>query len=134
VPRSAFPAAERQTEPWAGHELFPSPPRERARQLAATEAITGHGVFGFRPYLVPPSGSATRALAVAQRRLRVAILVEEEGLERGAITRIAGWLGVSPTTIGRDIRALLAAGNTVVAAAVARASRRKAHGTVAHAL
>lgn len=62
-----------------------------------------------------------------QRRSRVASLVEEEGLERGAITRIAGWLNVSTSTIGRDIQALLAAGNPVVAAAFARAHRRRTH-------
>jgi predicted DNA-binding transcriptional regulator YafY len=62
---------------------------------------------------------------VAQRRVRVALLVEEEGLERGAIARIAGWLDVSPSTIGRDIRALIAAGDPVVTGAAVRAQRRR---------
>jgi hypothetical protein len=134
VPRSAHPAAVRPTDHWAGHELFPLPPRERARQVASAEASNGHGLIAFRPHLGPMSRLTTRALAIAQRQVRVALLVEEEGLERGAITRIAGWLGVSPSTIGRDIKALLAAGNPVIVAARARAHRRKANGTMANAL
>jgi hypothetical protein len=78
-----------------------------------------------------PIAVPARTQAVAQRRSRVALLVEEEGLERGAITRIAGWLNVSTSTIGRDIRALLAAGNPIVTSAIARANRRKSQHQVA---
>lgn len=83
-----------------------------------------------RPTTVPVVIPA-RTQAVAQRRSRVALLVEEEGLERGAITRIAGWLDVSTSTIGRDIRALLDAGNPIVISAIARANRRKSQHQVA---
>jgi hypothetical protein len=50
-------------------------------------------------------------------------------LERGAITRIAGWLGVSPSTIGRDVKALLSAGDPTVVAPTARAHRLRTNGT-----
>jgi hypothetical protein len=70
---------------------------------------------------------------VAQRQIRVALLVEEEGLERGAIARIAGWLGVSASTVGRDVKALLATGDPAVVAATARAHRRKTNGTTPNA-
>jgi hypothetical protein len=83
----------------------------------------------FWPRSRPLPQPAARTRAVAQRRLRVALLVEEEGLERGAIARIAGWLDISPSTVGRDVKALLAAGDPTVVAATARAHRRKTNGT-----
>ena len=132
MPRSASPAAVRQTDHRAGPELFPVPPRERARQVATNGSSNGHGLIALRPYLGPTSNLTARTLAVVQRRIRVALLVEEEGLERGAITRIAGWLGVSASTICRDIKALLAFGDPVITAALARAHRRRTNGVVAH--
>jgi hypothetical protein len=74
--------------------------------------------------LTPVTDQSPRTLAMKRRRVRVAMLVEEEGLERGAIARIAGWLGVSPSTVSRDIHALLAAGDPIVLAAAERENRR----------
>ena len=132
MPRSAHPAVARQLDLWTGPELFPLPPRERARQAASPEQSNGHVLLTFRPQLGSISRLTARARAVAQRRLRVALLVEEEGLERGAMTRIAGWLGVSPSTIGRDVKALLTAGDPIVVAALAHAHRRRTNGMPAH--
>jgi hypothetical protein len=78
--------------------------------------------------LTPVTALPLRTLAMRRRRVRVALLIEEEGLERGAIARIAGWLGVSPTTISRDIHALLAAGDPIVTAAADRENRRQSNG------
>ncbi|MCA9859203.1 MAG: hypothetical protein KC438_05740 [Thermomicrobiales bacterium] len=55
------------------------------------------------------------------------MLIEEEGLRYGTIVRIAYWLGVSPSTIRRDIEALLIAGDPTVTAAAA-VTRQRAPG------
>ena len=41
-----------------------------------------------------------------ERQLRVAELIREKGLHRGTQVRLAQALGVSPSTITRDIRAI----------------------------
>jgi len=133
VPRSAFPAVLRQANDRSGPDLFPVPPEERARRVTSPDVRDTHGLLAFRPRPKPLPQPAARTQAAAQRQVRVALLVEEEGLERGAMTRIAGWLGVSLSTIGRDIKALLAAGDPIVVAATARAHRLKANGTVSSA-
>ena len=131
MPRSAYPATRRGTDRGTGSEHIPLSPRVRARQAASRTTSDGHGPFTMWPHLVSPSLPTGRALAMAQRRVKVALLVEEEGLERGAATRIAGWLGVSPSTIGRDVKALVAAGHPTIVAALDRAHRRRENGTVA---
>lgn len=59
-----------------------------------------------------------------QRRTRVSMLIEEEGLRYGTIVRIAYWLGVSPSTIRRDIATLMVEGDLTVNAAVAVTHKR----------
>jgi hypothetical protein len=125
------PAVSRQTDRQTGPALLPPAPQERVRRTTLPERTDRRGHRSFSPRTVRPVPQSSRALAVAGRRVRVALLVEEEGLERGAMTRIAGWLDVSPATIGRDVRALLAAGDPVIAAAVARERRRRANGSAA---
>ena len=124
--RSAYPAvlpglARRREE----SDPPAVPKHERPSRTARVETIEVHGlpVFHSRPSRMPQAPAGTPA--VAQRRIRVALLVEEEGLERGARTRIAGWLGVSLSTIGRDVRALLAAGDPIVTNALVRAERHR---------
>lgn len=129
MPRSAFPAVLRQSEDRIGPDLFPLPSQKRAPRAASSDVRDAHGLVTFRPRSNSLPQPASRTRAVAQRQIRVALLVEEEGLERGAITRIAGWLGVSPSTIGRDVKALLSAGDPTVVAATARAHRLRTNGT-----
>jgi hypothetical protein len=100
-----------------------TPRRQSVGDRVETIEVHGLPAFQARPSPLPPATGSTAA--VAQRRLRVALLVEEEGLERGARTRIAGWLGVSLSTIGRDITALLAAGDPIVTNALMRANRHR---------
>jgi hypothetical protein len=134
VPRSAFTAVLRQSDDQADRDLRSVPPEERVQRGATLDARDTHGLIALRPRTRPLPQSVACAPAVAQRQVRVALLVEEEGLERGAITRIAGWLGVSPSTIGRDVKALLAAGDPVVVAAAERAQRRRANGSIGSVL
>lgn len=124
MPRSAYAAVFADAELPADSDEIPTSPRVRRRRAAQLGSSNGHVPNGLRPRVVPNPAS-TASPAVAQRRVRVALLVEEEGLERGAIARIAGWLDVSPSTIGRDIRALIAAGDPVVTGAAVRAQRRR---------
>jgi hypothetical protein len=119
VLRPAYPAVLQPSEqPDAGFEpvrLNGAEPPPHANDAA--------GEIG---EVVPSRQDETaRTRALSQRRRRVTLLVEEEGLERGAIARIAGWLDVSPSTVARDVKALLAAHDPTVAAAADRAARRR---------
>ncbi len=48
-----------------------------------------------------------------ERRLEVARLIQANGLHRGAQARMARQLGVSESTIGRDVRAIFALNDQV---------------------
>lgn len=128
VPRSAFPNVVRRRKDPPGLETVAVSRETRSRTLPVSDEHEAYGVIAFRRgggSLPQPTASSR---ATAERQIRVALLVQEEGLERGAMTRIAGWLGVSPSTIGRDVKALVAAGDPIVVAAADRAHRRKTNG------
>jgi hypothetical protein len=119
VPRPAYPAVLR---PFDQHRAGFEP----VLPNGAEPSSDGNGAVGALGVPVPSRPTETvRAFVVAQRRRRVALLVEEEGLERGAIARIAGWLEVSASTVARDVKALLADCDPTVAAAADRAARRR---------
>jgi hypothetical protein len=69
---------------------------------AATRTAPGHGRGPARP-----GADELRHFAVNVRRARVATLIQRDGLGHGQQARLARVLGVSATTISRDVAALL---------------------------
>src|SRR4051812_31507996 len=105
VSRSADPAGgDWLAEPQFVPRIKPAEDgwRDRAFQAAPSDGATKN-----RPRAITELDSQSLGQArldeAEKRRVRVALLIEEEGLGRGAMTRIAGWLAVSPSTIARDI-------------------------------
>ncbi len=72
-------------------------------QTAMLEARGGH-----RHRLARPGADDARQFAVNIRRARVATLIQRDGLGHGQQALLARTLGVSATTISRDIAALFA--------------------------
>lgn len=75
------------------------------------------------------TSSESRTLAITRRRIRVAILIKEEGLRHGTIARVADWLKVSPSTIRRDINILIANGDLSIYRATDGWSGHRQQGT-----
>lgn len=83
-------------------------------QVAHQQPIDERTLLLYREPEESLSPRASRKLVIMRRRIRVAILIKEEGLRRGTIARIADWLNVSPSTIRRDIHILIADGDLLV--------------------